>query len=68
MPTEKHDIRFIFETEQPSYGGSTESFKARVVYVVDPEPSSFNPNDSGIRNPCAWDRGPLAPIHRLSTP
>jgi hypothetical protein len=42
-------------------------FHARVVYLVDPEPTPTNPNDSGVRNPSAhlYDN-PLAGFANLA--
>lgn len=56
----KPDIRFIVETTKDS---DYLKFIARAVYMVEPEPSSWIPNDAGVRNPSDSDINPhIAPL------
>jgi hypothetical protein len=65
-PSDKPDIRFTFKSDlRDEYDSQYERFKAHVVYMVEPEPRPYNEHDAGVRNPSAWDRGPLAPLADL---
>jgi hypothetical protein len=50
----KHEFRLTFAVKKPSYLDSFQ-FTAHVVHMVKPEPSSYNPNDAGVRNPMGSD-------------
>jgi hypothetical protein len=49
---EKHDIRLtVCRKTNHDIGRKTDTFTANVVYMVEPESTTYNPNDAGVRNP-----------------
>jgi hypothetical protein len=65
---EKYDIRLTVARENKyDLGERSEQFTAHAVYMVEPESTSWNPNDAGVRNPSltAWEQE-LRPLGDLA--